>query len=193
MDLRHADVTRLLAQWRSGDATAESELMNAVYPVLKQIASKRMSANDKAVLSATDLVHASYERLVDQRDVAFANRAHFFAISARVIRRVLVDHVRERSAEKRGGLWTRVSLSQADATDKEDPIDSRDLLVLDRAIGELEQVQPRAAQVIEMRYFSGMTLDEVAMVLGRSLATIKRDWRFAMAFLNDHLSDRGPL
>lgn len=189
MDHRHSDVTQLLAKWRNGDTSAESELMNVVYPVLKQIASKRMSANDKAVLSATDLVHASYERLVDQRGVVFANREHFFAISARVIRRVLVDHVRERNAEKRGGSWTRVSLSQSDA---ESPSESRDVLALDGAIAELELVQPRAAQVIEMRYFSGMTLDEVSVVLGRSLATIKRDWRFAMAFLNDHLSDKGP-
>ncbi len=193
MDHKQSEVTRLLAQWRSGDASAVSALMDAVYPVLKQIAFRRMSADDKKILSATDLVHASYERLVEQRGVAFADRAHFFAIAAKVIRRVLIDHVRERSAEKRGGSWTRVSLSQAESAHEESSVDSHDLLALDCAISALELVQPRAAQVVEMRYFSGMKFDEVAMVAGRSLATIKRDWQFAMAFLNDHLSDIGPL
>jgi RNA polymerase sigma factor (TIGR02999 family) len=183
-----SDVTQLLAQWRAGDSAAESALMSAVYPVLKQIAAQRMSARDAAAFSVTDLVHASYERLIDQRDVEFSNRAHFFAISARVIRRVLIDQVRERNAEKRGADWEHVSLGFATGEADNKPLDGSELLAIDQALAHLEAVQPRAAQVVEMRYFSGMTLEEVAAVSSLSLTTIKRDWQFAMAFLHDQLS-----
>ncbi len=183
------DVTQLLVRWRQGDANAESALMDAVYPVLKQIAAQRMSKRDAAVFSVTELVNESYLRLADQREVAFANRAHFFAISARVIRRVLIDQVRERLAEKRGADWEHVSLGHAiDETDRK-ALASDDLLAIDQALINLEAVQPRAAKVVEMRYFAGMTLEEVAEASGMSLTTVKRDWQFAMAFLHDQLGE----
>ncbi len=183
------DVTQLLARWREGDAGAESTLMQTVYPVLKQIAAQRMSDRSAGAYSVTELVNESYVRLRDQRELQFANRAHFFAISARIIRRVLIDQIRERSAEKRGSDWEHVSLSHAVEESDRKPLDAIDLLALDQAITQLEAVQSRAAQVVEMRYFSGLTLEEVADATGRSLTTVKRDWQFAVAFLHDRLSD----
>jgi RNA polymerase sigma factor (TIGR02999 family) len=180
-------VTQLLLRWRQGDSGAEAALMEAIYPVLRKLAQQRMSPGDQHILGATELVHEAYFRLVDQRETNYQNRAHFYAIAARMIRRVLIDQVRERGAQKRGGEQVHVSLNHALDADAPVLINADDLIDIDRLLTRLERIKERSARIVELRYFTGLSIEEAAEVCAISLATAKREWQFARAWMQDQL------
>ncbi|MGI8955911.1 MAG: sigma-70 family RNA polymerase sigma factor [Chthoniobacterales bacterium] len=176
------EATRLLIDWGQGDAEAASRLMPLVYDELRQIARgylRRERADH--TLQATGLVHEAYLRLVDQTVTSWQNRAQFFGVAACVMRRVLLDHARRHRAEKRGGTWQKLEFDEALAAGLPR---SLDLVVLDEALQNLAQVDPRQSQVVELRFFGGLTTEEAAEVLDVSPRTIKREWRRARAWLH---------
>ena len=176
------DVTRLLMQWSAGDREALAGLLPLVYSELKRIALRQLQDEHREhTLAPTALVHELYIRLVDQRRARWQNRAHFFGVAAHLMRRILVDHARARRAGKRGGSATFISLDSA-----EPPADSAavaDVLAIDQALDRLAVRDPDQAHIVELRFFAGLTVEEVAHVLGRSPRTVKREWRLARAWL----------
>jgi RNA polymerase sigma factor (TIGR02999 family) len=178
---RHEDVTGLLVAWGQGDRAADSRLMAVVYEDLRGVARRRLRAErlDHS-LAPTALVHETYMRLVDVRRVHWQNRAHFFAIAARLMRQILVDHARAHGAAKRGGTGWKVPL--ADHVGATMPRDVQ-LLDLDAALGKLAAIDARLGHLVELRFFGGLTVEEAAEVLGLSPATVKRDWTRARACL----------
>lgn len=173
-------VTRLLAAWRGGDDGASEELARQVYPELCRIARRCLVRERRGhTLEPAALVHEVYLRLAAQRDFAFANRAHFFAIAARLMRRVLVDHERRRRRLRRAGGALRVTLPP-DLASLRRPTELREL---DAALERLSRIDPRRAAMIELRFFGGLTLDETAEALGCSRRTVAYDWRLARAWL----------
>jgi RNA polymerase sigma factor (TIGR02999 family) len=179
------DVTALLADWSRGDREALGQLVPAVYAELRRIAARQLASERVGhTLQPTALVHEVYLRLVDQRQVDWQNRAHFFGVAARVMRRILVDHARRHSAGKRGAGVQCVSLDDA----KDVPAATEiPILELDRALDRLQKVDPDLASIVELRAFGGLTLEEAAHVLEVSPSTAKRDWRTAKAWLNREL------
>ncbi|QQQ01318.1 ECF-type sigma factor [Lysobacter enzymogenes] len=186
-DLGPSDITHLLQDWREGDRQAEAQLLERIYPVLRRLARQRLARSGQVTLRATELANDAYFELARQREVAFQNRAHFYAIAAHAIRRLLVDHLRERSALKRGGDLLRVTL-QAGEELVAPAADLVDALDLDRLLERLQRINARAARGVELRYFGGLTIEETAQTIGVSLPTAKRDWQFARAWLHDQLS-----
>ncbi|UJB19762.1 MULTISPECIES: ECF-type sigma factor [Lysobacter] len=184
------DITRLLESWRNGDANAETQLLEQIYPVLRRLAQQRLTRSGQLTLLATELANDAYFKLVEQRDAPFQNRVHFYAIAAHVIRRLLVDHLRERSALKRGGGVLQVTLQAGQDVAAPTP-DLADALDLDRLLQRLERINARAARGVELRYFGGLTIEETAQTIGVSLPTAKRDWQFARAWLHDQLAPPG--
>jgi RNA polymerase sigma factor (TIGR02999 family) len=177
------DITALLARWREGDRDAESELLRAVYPALRDIARARLSGAH-LTLSATELAHETYLRLSRNESIEFNDRGHFFAIAARATRHFVVDYLRSRDSDKRGGGLPFAALDEIADHVVDDRIDlSVDWLAVHEAIDVLEQVDPDGARVVELKFFSGMTTDEIADAMGSSRATVVRDWRFAKAWL----------
>ena len=176
-----ASVTRLLLDWSTGDERARDQLMPLVYEELRRLAGAQLrSEHDHHSLQVTDLVNEAYLRLVDQNRVRWSNRIHFFAISARLMRRILVDHARRQRARKRGGDGIRVTLVESAAvTPGLDP----DLVALDDALESLAEIDPRGAQLVELRFFAGLTIEETAEVLDISPATVKREWVATRAWL----------
>jgi RNA polymerase sigma factor (TIGR02999 family) len=188
---RNDDVTGLLAAWGRGDAAADSRLIAAVYKDLRGVARRRLRAErDNHSLVPTALVHEAYLRLVALRRVSWQNRAHFFAIAARVMRHVLVDHARGRAAAKRGGEACQVPLS--DGARRAAPVDV-DLLDLDIALDKLAVIDQRLADLVVLRYFGGLTVEETAEEMGLSPATVKRDWSHARAWMFRELRGIGTL
>jgi RNA polymerase sigma factor (TIGR02999 family) len=181
-------VTDLLDRWRSGDRAAESELMKYLYPALRAMAQREVGAAGagKLTMRATELAHEAYLRLLDQRS-PWQNRAHFMAVAGRTMRRVAVDLVRQRQAEKRGAQIDFVTFDWQDEKGQPAAVDSVDLLALDQALEALELRDTVAAQVVELRYFSGLNNDEVAEVIGIGVATVVRHWRFGRAWLHSRL------
>jgi RNA polymerase sigma factor (TIGR02999 family) len=181
-------VTGLLDRWRAGDRAAETELMKHLYPALRSMAQREVGAAGagKSQVSATELAHEAYLRLLDQH-APWQNRAHFLAAVARTIRRVSVDLFRQRQAEKRGALIDFVTFDWQDENDQPAAADTTDLLALDQALEALAQQDAVTAQVVELRYFSGLNNDEVAEVIGIGVATVGRHLRFGRAWLNSHL------
>ena len=176
------DVTSLLLDWNRGRAEALEELMPLVYEELRLVAKAHLGRErPDHTLAPTDLVHETYLKLVDQRQADWKNRAHFFAVAARLMRRVLVDHARARLAQKRGGGAARVAFDDTIplGTDASDVM----LLALDDALTELGTRDVRQARTVELRYFAGLTVDEAAEALGVSGMTVKRDWTVARAWL----------
>jgi RNA polymerase sigma factor (TIGR02999 family) len=175
------EVTRWLVAWRQGDNDAGSRLMSAVYDDLRRVARRRLRAErGDHSLAPTALVHEVYLRLVDMRRVRWQNRAQFFAIAARLMRQILVDQARMVGAAKRGGNRWRVSLSdEGVATAPRDV----SLLDLDAALQKLSAADPRLGDLVVLRYFGGLTVDEAAEVQATSPATVKRDWLRARAWL----------
>jgi RNA polymerase sigma factor (TIGR02999 family) len=180
------DVTELLRAWRSGDEPALSRLVPIVHDELRRIADRCLRGERAASLDATALVSEAYLRLVDTRRVDWQNRAHFLAMAARVMRRVLVDAARARAAGKRGGGAVRVTLAD-DAGLIERP---QDLAALDDALETLAAVDPRRGRVVELRCFGGLTVEETALVLDVSPETVMRDWKLARSWLRRELA--GP-
>jgi RNA polymerase sigma factor (TIGR02999 family) len=182
------DVTALLIAWSKGDSAANSRLMSLVYDDLRRVARRRLGAERvEHSLAPTALVHETYLRLVDRRRVVWQNRAQFFAIAARLMRQILVDHARARAADKRGGRSFKVPLTDnAAATGPRDV----ELLDLDAALDKLQVLDSRLGELVTVRFFGGLSVEEAADVLGVSAATVKRDWSRARAWLFRELSDR---
>jgi RNA polymerase sigma factor (TIGR02999 family) len=185
------DITLLLERWRSGDVGAEAALIERVYPVLRALSQQRLARGGQITLVATELAHEAYLKLKDQRSDGFQNRGHFFAIAAHVIRRLIVDHLRERGAQKRGGDAMFVTLDAAAgvAAPAQDAIDALDF---DRMLTRLERIDARAAKLVELRFFTGLSIEEAAESAGVSPATAKRSWQFARAWLRDQIDNPSP-
>lgn len=182
-------VTRLLRAWRGGDAAAFDELMPLVYNELRTLAQRQMRRERSGhTLQATALVHEAYLRLIDQRRVKWQNRAHFFAIAAQVMRRIVVDYARKRGRLKRGGGAQHLSLDEAALLT---PAQAPEVLALDEALYRLADIDERKSRVVEMRYFGGLSVAEVAAVLGVSENTVIGDWALAKAWLRRELEGAG--
>jgi len=182
------DVTALLARWRGGSAEAGDELMAKVQGELRRIAASYLRRERGGhTLQPTAVVNEAYLRLVPQRMVHWENRAHFFGIAARMMRRVLVDHARKRKAAKRDGLAEEPISISGVAAPAEGP-DNVDVLMLHDALSALAAVDPRQAEIVEMRYFAGLTVEEIAEVLNISSATVKREWTTAKLWLRRRMS-----
>lgn len=185
-----AEVTRLLQRWSDGDAPALDALMTAVQGELRRLARAYMRRERQGhTLEPTALVHEAYLRLIDQRAVHWSNRGHFFAVAAQAMRRVLVDHARAHAAAKRGGAAARLTLSGVPAM--EAPGQGIDVLWLHEALEQLAALDSRQSRVVELRYFAGMSVEEVAGVMGISPATVKREWATARVWLAHHLGSGG--
>jgi RNA polymerase sigma factor (TIGR02999 family) len=179
-------ITQLLVRWSEGDQEALDRLMPLVYDELRRLASsflRRQPHNQ--TLQPTVLVHEAYLRLVNQQHVSWENRAQFFGLAATLMRRILVDHTRRQMAEKRGGGETRVSLSEADRFNADPDVN---LVALDDALNGLAALNPQHCQIVELRYFGGLTIEETAAVLGVSHATVERGWYMARAWLRRELT-----
>lgn len=176
----------MLKAWSGGDREAAERFMPLIYDELRRQAHRHLGRErPNHTLQTTALVHEAYLRLVDQRDVNWQNRAHFFGLAAQMMRRILVNYAISRNREKRGGPNEFVELNEAViiASDSNDV----DVLALDEALTRLEELDERQARVIELRYFSGLSIEETADVLGISQATVKREWNMARAWLRADL------
>ena len=180
------DVSALLRAWSDGDSGALDKLTPIVYQELHRLAGRYMKGERSGhSLQTTALVNEAYMRLVDYSRVQWQDRAHFFAVSAQVMRRILVDYARRRNL-KRGAGVLHVSLEEAAAvTSGQDP----DLVALDRALNDLARIDPRKVRIVEMRFFGGLSIAETAVALGISPATVKRDWAVAKTWIRRRLSD----
>jgi RNA polymerase sigma factor (TIGR02999 family) len=175
------NVTQLLLAWSGGDQEALAELTPLVYRELHRLAESHMARERPGhVLQATALVNEAYIRLVDGAEVRWQNRTHFFAVASRLMRRILVDFVRKRDTHKRGGQWREVTLDEH-LTVTGEP--GSDLVALDEALDNLAKIDPRKAHVVEMRFFGGLSLQEIADILQISVDTVGRDWNAAKAWL----------
>ena len=180
------EITQLLAKWSDGNQAALDELYPLVYGELHRLARRYMSRERKGhTLQTTALINEAYVRLVDQRNVQWANRSHFFAISAQIMRRILIDHARRHAYAKRGGGARQVSLDETAAVIQDN---LSEFLRLDEALTSLAQLDPRRSQVVELRYFGGLNNEEIADVLKISENTVIRDWNMARAWLYRQLS-----
>ncbi len=181
------EITQLLLEWRKGDRTALDKLMPLVYEELRRLGRHYMAAERPGhTLQTTALINEAYLRLIDHKDMPWQNRAHFFAVAAQAMRRILVDHARTRDAAKRGGGAPKASLEDA-AVVAERPVE---LIALDEALSDLATIDPRKSQVVELRYFGGLSVEETAEVLGVSPVTVMRDWRTAKPWLLRAISQR---
>ena len=177
------DVTQLLVSWSRGDQAALEQLMPLVYGELRRIASSHLRRErSHHTLQSTALVHEAFLRLVNQRDVQWSSRAHFFAIAAQMIRRILVDYARSQHAEKRGSGAVKLTLDEAMAVPLESGVDL-DLLALNGALDELSRLDARQSRIVELRFFAGLSIEETAEVMKLSPASIKREWNTARAWL----------
>jgi RNA polymerase sigma factor (TIGR02999 family) len=179
------EITSLLNQVRKGDQDAANRLMDHLYKQLRQLAAHYMrSERPDHTLQPTALVHEAYLRIFGSQPITWQNRAHFFAVAARQMRRVLVDHARRAGAGKRGGRAVKVTLDEASGlSDKCE----EDLGAIDEVLDRLEKIDARAARVVELRFFSGLTDKETAAVLGVAVGSVRRDWEFARAWLFSEL------
>jgi RNA polymerase sigma factor (TIGR02999 family) len=181
----HQDVTELLMAWGDGDQDALSRLTPLVYDELHRLAEGYMRREHAGhTLQTTALVNEAYIKLVDSSRVRWQNRAHFFAVAAQLMRRILVDFARNRRYQKRGGDWRQVTLGEGLGVATN--VDS-DLVALDEALQELAKLDPRKARVVELRFFGGLSLEETAEALQISTDTVGRDWRAAKAWLKREL------
>jgi RNA polymerase sigma factor (TIGR02999 family) len=179
------DVTVLLTRWRQGDKAALDALIPLVYRELRGVAAGRLRGERAGrSLETTALVHETYLRLVDLHRLTLENRTHFFAVAARLLRQILVDHARRAQADKRGGGQTMVTLEMATPASAPNIVD---VLVLDQALDELATMDERLCRVVELKFFAGLTIDETSEALGVSPATIERDWAAAKAWLYDRM------
>lgn len=180
------NITHLLKEWNDGDRQALDELIPLVYDELRQQAARYLRRERPGhSLQATALINEAFLRLTDAKDVQWQNRAHFFAIAANLMRRILVDHARRRDAEKRGGSQMRLTLDEG-LTVKESDVD---LLAIDEALDRLGEIDPQQARIVELRFFSGLTVEDTATALGVSPKTVKRDWSVARAWLRREIGE----
>lgn len=186
MALSPQDITQLLKEWSDGDKLAPGRLMPLIYDELRRLASQKMShERSNHTLQPTALVHEAYLRLVDQTSVNWRDRAHFLGIAANAMRQILIDHARAHSAAKRGGAAERLSLDDAVLEPEER---AADLVALDDALSRLASIDKRKADIVEFRFFGGLSVDEIAEALDIHRATVLRDWKVAKAWLHNELS-----
>jgi RNA polymerase sigma-70 factor, ECF subfamily len=189
MSADSADITQLLGRSAGGDAAATAALLELTYDTLRQQAERQFRDEGAGhTLQPTAVVHESFMRLIGQRDIQWQNRAHFLSVAAMMMRRVLTDHARGKHRQKRGGAWRK--LSELDDQQLSIARDD-DVLMVHEALEKLEQVDPRQARIVELRFFGGLTNAEVAQTLGLSLRTIEAEWSFARAWLRKELDDGG--
>ena len=183
-----AEITSLLKAWSTGDQAALAQLAERVYPELRVMARRYMKNERQAnTLQATALVHEVYLRLIDVTKVEWQERAQFFSMAAQMMRRILVDAARARGANRRGGDVLKVNLDEAALVSS---LPNRSILALDEALSEFSKLAPRQAKVVELRYFGGLTEEEIAAALKTSPRTVRRDWDLAKAWLLRELSHR---
>ena len=186
------DITLLLREWQGGDREALDRLIPLVYNELHVIASRHMAREwRQGTLQTTGLVNEAYLKLVSQRSADWQNRAHFFAIAAQVMRRILLDHARRRLRGKRGG-GAAMTIDATTIALPDAGIDPVDVLAVDRALQQLEELDPDQARIVELRFFAGLTVEETAAVVGTSPATVKREWVVAKAWLYRALTANRP-
>ena len=179
------EVTLLLAKWGEGNQQALEELTPLVYRELRRLAASYLRKERQGhTLQPTALVHEAYLRLVDQSNPNWQNQSHFYGVAARLMRQILVDHARQRRAGKRGGSRVRVTLDHALSFQ---PERSGDLLALNSSLNALEKFDPRKCKAIELRYFGGLSLEEIAKTLDVSAVTVRRDLRLAQAWLHNEM------
>jgi len=181
------EVTQLLIDWSNGDSRAIDKLMPLVYRELRQLARRYLKGEREGhTLQTTALVHEAYLKLIDQKRVRWQSRAHFFAIAAQAMRRILVDHARNRLAAKRGGNEQKISLDEGviDVSDER----ASGLVALDEALKRLAERDPQKSQLVELRFFGGLSIEETAEAMGVSTATVIRQWRMAKAWLYKEVS-----
>jgi RNA polymerase sigma-70 factor, ECF subfamily len=180
-------VTQLLKNWSNGDQKARDQLMTLVYEELHRLAHQYMKGERPGnTLQTSALVNEAFVKLVDQRDVHWRNRAHFFGIAAQVMRRILVDHARTRRSAKRGGSATPVSLDEALTVSNER---NAEVIALDEALNGLATRDQRKSQIVELRFFGGLSIEETAEVLAVSPGTVMRDWTLAKAWLRREMTN----
>jgi RNA polymerase sigma factor (TIGR02999 family) len=185
-DSNSSEVTRLLVDLTGGNRDAVDQLLPLVYDELRRIAGGHLRGERVGhTLQATALVHEAYMKLVDQREVNWQNRAHFFGVAAQLMRRILIDYARSKQTGKRGGGFQRAELDEALMVGAER---GSELLALDTALEALAQVDPQQAKIVELRFFGGLTVEETAEVIGISPATVKRDWSMAKAWLHREMA-----
>lgn len=186
-------ITRMLGELRAGSKDAESRLIEAVYPELRRIAGHYLRAERPGhTLQATALVNEAWLQLVGQKETDWQDRSHFFAVAAQLMRRILVDYARQKKAQKRDGARQRVELTDGLAV-SEERLD--EIILIDEALNRLGEWDPRQCRVVELRFFSGLTENEVAEILGVAPRTVKRDWQVAKAWLHAEVNgrNRSPL
>ena len=183
------EITELLLEWSNGDQSALERLTPLVYDELRRLA-RRYMVHERAghTLQTTALAHEAYVRLIDQSRVQWRNRAHFFAIAAQLMRRILVDYARRRRYAKRGGERQKISLEPAAVVSQEI---TADLVALDDALKSLADIDSRRSRVVELRFFGGLSVKETAEVLSVSVETVMRDWNLARAWLYREMSHEG--
>jgi RNA polymerase sigma factor (TIGR02999 family) len=178
------NITILLSDLRGGNSEAYSELFTVVYDELTRLARNRLAGSQPGHLDAPSLVHEAYLRLSEQEMPTLRDRQDFFAYAATVMRNVIVDIVRKHNAQKRGSGMTHLTMSSADVQPNDQPVDVESL---DSALENLKRIDERAYRIVEMRYFAGMTIEEIAVVLDLSTQTVKRSWKSARTFLSKEL------
>jgi len=179
------DITALVHAAGDGDRTALRELFAAVYEDLKRLAHRQLAAGANPTINTTGLVHETYLKLVNPRELKLNDRGHFFATAAKAMRQIIVDHARRRLAEKRGGAMQPVTL---DAEANVDALDAHELVHLDDALARLQQLEPRLSELVELRFFAGLSVEQVAELREVAPRTVLRDWRRARAWLFDSMS-----
>jgi RNA polymerase sigma factor (TIGR02999 family) len=180
------EITKLLRDWSGGDQTALDKLMPLVYDELHLLAHQYMRREQPGhLLQTSALINEAYLRLVDQPEIHWQNRAHFFGIAARLIRRILVDEARKRNAAKRGGDAIQVSLIEATTASQQQ---AANVIALDEALQNLAAIDSRQGEIVELRFFGGLSIEETAEVLNVSPGTVMRDWTFARAWLRNEMS-----
>ncbi len=182
---QQADVTQMLKAISAGERSAPEELLPVVYDELRRLAHGYMqNERQDHTLQATALVHEAYMQLIDWKNVSWQNRAHFFAAAAQMMRKILVDHAREKNAQKRGGGLTTIALDEAVSFPNRRELD---LIPLDGALTELASFDEQQAKIVELRFFGGLTIEETAHAMNISDSTVKRDWQIAKAWLYNRI------
>jgi RNA polymerase sigma factor (TIGR02999 family) len=180
------EVTELLIAWSNGEATALEELMPVVYDELRRVARQYMNREaGNHTLQTTALIHEAYLKLIDQKKVQWQNRAHFFAVSSQLMRRILVDMARKRHAQRRGGVGQKLSLDEAPEIGQSP---ARDVIAVDEALTALAALDAQKSRVVELRFFGGLSVEETAEVLKISPATVMREWKRAQAWLYSEIA-----
>ena len=179
------EISIILKDWSAGNRDSADVLLSLVYDELRKLAARYLSRERSGhTLQPTALVHEAYMRLVDISDIKWQDRAHFFAVSANVMRHILVDHARAKQAEKRGGGAQRIALEDAISLSQETDVD---VLAVDEALQELATFDELQSRIVELRFFGGLTIEETAHVISKSPATVKREWSMAKAWLHSKL------